>query len=107
MVVKKSLEEGFGLGVTEAMCKRLPVVASRVGGIQAQIEHRRSGILLDDPRDLAAFGAAVCEVLVDSEEARRLGATAERRVRERFQHDRHLAEWVELVGAVVPSGRVQ
>ncbi len=101
VVVKKSLEEGFGLGVTEAMWKRLPVVASRVGGIQEQIEHRRSGLLIDDPRDLEAFGAAVSEALLDRDEAGRLGAAAERRVRERFLHDRHLAEWVELFAAAV------
>jgi trehalose synthase len=101
VVVKKSLEEGFGLGVTEAMWKRLPVVASRVGGIQEQIEHRRSGLLIDDPRDLEAFGAAVREALGDRDEARRCGAAAERRVRERFLHDRHLAEWLELVAAEV------
>jgi trehalose synthase len=101
VVVKKSLEEGFGLGVTEAMWKRLPVVASRVGGIQAQIEHRQSGLLVDDARDLECFGAAVSEVLVDRDEAARLGAAAERSVRERFLHDRHLAEWIELLAAEV------
>jgi trehalose synthase len=101
VLVKKSLEEGFGLGVAEAMWKRLPVVASRVGGIQEQIEHRRSGLLIDDPRDLKAFGAAVSETLCDRDEASRLGAFAQRRVRERFVHDRHLAEWVELLAAKV------
>jgi trehalose synthase len=99
VVVKKSLEEGFGLGVTEAMWKRRPVVASRVGGIQDQIEHRRSGLLIDDPSDLEGFGAAVSEALVDREEAARFGAAAEHRVRERFLHDRHLAEWMELLAA--------
>ena len=59
MIVKKSLEEGFGLGVTEAMWKRRPVVASRVGGHQDQIQDGISGVLLDDPRDLATFGGAV------------------------------------------------
>jgi trehalose synthase len=101
VVVKKSLEEGFGLGATEAMWKRLPVVASSVGGLQEQIQHRRSGLLIDDPRDLEAFGAAVNRVLVDRGEARRLGLAAEERVRARFLHDRHLADWVELVAAEV------
>ena len=55
VIVKKSLEEGFGLGVTEAMWKRRPVVASRVGGHQDQIQDGISGVLLDDPRDLAAL----------------------------------------------------
>jgi trehalose synthase len=101
VVVKKSLEEGFGLGATEAMWKRRPVVASRVGGLQEQIVNGRSGVLLDDPTDLEAFGAAVSEMLVDGDAARRLGASARRRVRERFLHDRHLAEWLELLGSVV------
>ncbi len=51
VVVQKSLAEGFGLTVSEGCGKARPVVASRVGGIQDQIEHRTSGLLLDDPRD--------------------------------------------------------
>jgi trehalose synthase len=70
-------------------------------GIQDQIEHGYSGLLIDDPGDLEGFGAAVSEVLVDRKEAGRLGVAAERRVRERFLHDRHLAEWVELLAAEV------
>lgn len=105
VVVKKSLEEGFGLGVTEAMWKRLPVVAGRVGGIQEQIENSRHGLLIDDPRDLEGFGAAVSELLGDRDLARRLGLAAEERVRERFLHDRHLAEWVELLAAEVEEHR--
>lgn len=101
VVVKKSLEEGFGLGVTEAMWKRRAIVASRVGGIQEQIQHARSGLLLDDPRNLEAFGAAVRELLVDHETARQLGIAAQRRVQERFLHGRHLADWLELAGALV------
>ena len=57
VVVQKSLAEGFGLTVAEAMWKARPVVASRVGGIQDQIVDGESGILIDDPRDLGQFGA--------------------------------------------------
>jgi len=57
VIVQKSLAEGFGLTVAEAMWKGRPVVASRIGGIQEQIVHGVSGILLDDPRDLAASAA--------------------------------------------------
>jgi trehalose synthase len=53
VIVKKSLEEGFGLGVTEAMWKRRPVVASRVGGHRDQIQDGINGVLVDEPRDLA------------------------------------------------------
>ena len=49
VVVKKSLQEGFGLGVTEAMWKARPVVASAVGGHLEQVQHRRSGLLVAGP----------------------------------------------------------
>ena len=61
VIVKKSLQEGFGLGVTEGMWKAKPVVATRVGGHRDQIEHRRSGLLVDDPADLPGFATAVDE----------------------------------------------
>ena len=52
VIAQKSLGEGFGLTVAEAMWKARPVVASRIGGIQEQIVHGESGLLLDDPQDL-------------------------------------------------------
>ena len=58
VIVQKSLAEGFGLTVAEAMWKGRPVVASAVGGLQDQIEHGVSGELIADPRDLAGFGPA-------------------------------------------------
>jgi Glycosyl transferases group 1 len=51
VVVKKSLQEGFGLGVTEAMWKARPIVASAVGGHLEQVRHRHSGLLVADPAD--------------------------------------------------------
>ena len=73
VVVQKSLAEGFGLTVAEAMWKVRPVVASAVGGIVDQIDHGEHGLLLDDPHDLGAFGSAVEELLRDPAEAARLG----------------------------------
>jgi trehalose synthase len=58
VIVQKSLAEGFGLTVTEAMWKACPVLASRVGGIQDQIRHGHSGLLLEDPSDLVGFAGA-------------------------------------------------
>jgi trehalose synthase len=101
VVVQKSLEEGFGLTVAEAMWKRRPVVASRIGGIQDQIEHDRSGVLIDDPNDLAAFANAVRSLLDDPERARRLGSQAHRRVRERFLGPRQLAQYADLMVELV------
>jgi len=49
VVAQKSIAEGFGLTVAEAMWKARPVVASRIGGIQDQIVDGETGVLLDDP----------------------------------------------------------
>ena len=95
-MVQKSLIEGFGLTVTEPMWKAKPVVGSRVGGIQDQIVDGESGLLLDDPADLDAFGAALEKMLGDDDLARRLGDNARERVRDRYLGDRHLTQYVDL-----------
>jgi trehalose synthase len=80
VIVQKSLVEGFGLTVAEAMWKARPVLASRVGGIQDQIRHGHSGLLLEDPSDLVGFGRAVQALLTDPDRAQRMGEAAHRRV---------------------------
>jgi len=97
VVVQKSLAEGFGLTVAEAMWKARPVVASRVGGIGDQVEHGRSGVLVDDPQDLRSFGAAVVELLEDGARIERMGEAARRRVTERFLVPRQLLEQWRLI----------
>jgi trehalose synthase len=97
VVVQKSLEEGFGLTVAEAMWKSRPVVASRVGGIQDQIEHDRSGLLVDDPYDIAAFATAVRSLLDDPDRAARLGSAAHDRVCDHFLGPRQLEQYADLL----------
>jgi trehalose synthase len=80
VIVQKSLQEGFGLTVTEAMWKRRPVVASAVGGIQDQIRDGIDGILLRSPTDEHEFAAALRRVLTDHELSRRLGEAAHERI---------------------------
>jgi trehalose synthase len=96
LIVQKSLVEGFGLTVTEAMWKARPIVASAIGGIQDQITDGEQGLLLRDPRDLRAFAAALIRLLHDADESARLGATAQLRVRDEFLGDRHLEQYVDL-----------
>jgi trehalose synthase len=96
VVVQKSLAEGFGLTVAEAMWKARPVVGSRIGGIQDQIVHGRSGLLVDDPSDLRKFGRAVMRLLNDEDAAERMGQQARARVRSKFLATRHLLQWLEL-----------
>jgi trehalose synthase len=97
VVVQKSLHEGFGLTVTEAMWKGRPVVASAVGGIQDQIEDGVSGILLDDPEDTSAFARALAGLLDDPQLAGRLGEAGRERVREHFLGVRHLLKYARLI----------
>jgi trehalose synthase len=99
VVVQKSLAEGFGLTVSEAMWKGRPVVASAVGGIQDQIEDERTGYLVD-PRDLDAFGRRVAALLDDPPTAERIGGAAQARVRDHFLGPRHLEQWVDLLERV-------
>jgi trehalose synthase len=101
VVVQKSVAEGFGLTVAEAMWKARPVVASRRGGIQDQIAHGESGILIDDPLDLAAFGAAVEALIADPVRARDLGQGARERVRQRFLGTRHLIQYLDLLEELI------
>jgi trehalose synthase len=101
VVVQKSLAEGFGLTVAEAMWKGRPVVASRIGGIQNQIEHGQTGLLLDDPRDLATFGALVRELLDHPREAEVMGHRARESVRNHFLGPRHLMQYAHLMARLL------
>lgn len=101
VVVQKSIAEGFGLTVTEAMWKGRPVVASKVGGIEEQIVAGESGVLLDDPRDLEAFGTAVGGLLGDPQHAERLGLCARERVRDRFLSLRSLLDYLDVIRGVL------
>lgn len=100
IVVQKSLQEGFGLTVTEAMWKSRPVVASAVGGIQDQIRHEKEGLLLENPSDIPAFGAALQRLLEDPAFARQLGANAHRRVEEEFLGLHSLAKYAALIDRI-------
>ena len=99
VVVQKSLAEGFGLTVSEAMWKGRPVVASDVGGIQDQIEDGQTGYLVE-PTDLAAFADRVNRLLADPHDAERMGEAAQIRVRDLFLGPRHLGQYVELLESV-------
>lgn len=100
IVVQKSLYEGFGLTVTEALWKARPVIATAVGGITEQIEDSINGLLIDDPTDLEQFGRSMCLLLNDPELARRLGEAGHRTAVEHFLAPRHLSQYAELVLAL-------
>ncbi len=102
IVTQKSLAEGFGLTVSEAMWKARPVVASAVGGILDQISDGLSGMLVP-PEDLDAFAAALTRLLTDAAESRRLGQAARERVLHHYLADRQLTQWAKLFATITDT----
>ncbi len=103
IVVQKSLAEGFGLTVAEAMWKARPVVASAVGGIQDQIEDGVTGLLLEDATDLAGLGERITRLLDDPPFATGLGLRAREEVRSHFLANRHALQYVRLFAALIQA----
>jgi len=97
VVLQKSLAEGFGLTVAEAMWKARPVIASKRGGIQDQIVDGESGVLLTDPADLDAVAGAVRGLLGNQDRAAAIGTAARERVLERFLGAGHLIRYLDLL----------
>jgi trehalose synthase len=103
VVVQKSLAEGFGLTVAEAMWKARPVVASRIGGIRDQIVDGKSGLLLSDPRDGREFGNALAALVSDQARAQRIGAEAHASVQEHFLGPQHLGRYFEVISRLLAA----
>jgi len=102
VIVQKSLAEGFGLTVAEGMWKSKAVVASAVGGIAKQIEPG-TGVLLEDPADLDAFGDTLASLLERPDEIARLGQRARRHVLDGYVGDMHLIRYAKLIQSVAPG----
>jgi len=91
VIVQKSIREGFGLTVSEALWKGRPVVASAVGGIPLQVKHHYSGLLVHSVEG-AAF--AIKQLLNNPEYAGRLGENGREHVRQNFLLTRHLMDYL-------------
>ncbi|MFI5027988.1 MAG: glycosyltransferase [Solirubrobacterales bacterium] len=91
--LQKSIREGFGLTVTEALWKGRPAIAGNVGGIPLQIENGESGFLVDSPAECAE---RCLEVLADPELGKRLGRAGKEHARREFLSPRLLRDWLEL-----------
>jgi trehalose synthase len=104
VIVQKSLREGFGLTVTEAMWKRRPIVASAVGGIQDQIRDGVDGLLVYDPSNPAETAAKLRLVLSDPALGVRLGDAAYERVRTEYLSVSSLERWADLLELLVREG---
>jgi trehalose synthase len=93
VVVQKSLREGFGLTVSEALWKGRPVVGGRAGGIKLQIRDGYDGYLVDSIEECAQ---RTIDLLADPVGADALGAQGREHVRDNFLSTRELEDWLRL-----------
>lgn len=103
VIVQKSIKEGFGLTVAEALWKAKPTVASAVGGITLQVTHKYSGLLCHSV-DGAAY--AIKQLLQNSEYAKKLGENGREHVRQNFLLTRHLRDYLLLFLSLFYGGDV-
>ncbi len=102
VIVQKSVREGFGLTVSEAMWKEKPVIGGNCGGIRLQIEDGVSGFLVASPEECAD---RMVSLLSDAALAERLGTAARERVRQAFLMPRLLMDYLILMDEIVSSER--
>ncbi len=101
VIIQKSVREGFGLTVTEALWKEKPVVASDVGGISIQIVDGWNRFLLD-PKDVKGFASRIIKLLKDQKLARRMGKKEKEFVRRKFLITRLLLNYLNLLNSLTP-----
>ncbi len=104
VVLQKSLREGFGLTVTEAMWKGTPVIGGRVGGIRHQIEDGVNGLLVETIEQAAQ---RIVQLLKDRGLRERLGKKAKETVRKRFLMTRLMEEWLDLIASFEANFRLR
>jgi len=105
VVLQKSIKEGFGLTVTEALWKMKPVIAGNTGGIRIQVINHYTGLLVNTPE-----GAAnrLRYLLLNPERGKELGTAGKRLVRENFLITRHLRDYLTMFATLVhpPGDRI-
>ena len=100
VVIQKSLKEGFGLTVTEALYKGTPVVASKVGGIPLQVIDGENGFL-HSPRDLNGFSSSIIKLLKDEKLRATMGKAGKEHVKKNFLITRLMLDWLYLMNKVL------
>jgi trehalose synthase len=103
IILQKSLREGFGLTVSEALWKAKPTIASAVGGIPLQITHKYSGILTHSIEGTAQW---IKQLISAPEYARRLGINGREHVRNNYLITRHLKDYLLLFVSLMHEGDV-
>jgi len=103
VAVQNSIQEGFGLTVTEAMWKHVPVLGTRACGIRHQIRDGVDGVLVDDPADPEEVSERLDALLADPVARKRMGASAQRRAHDEFLVFGQVARWLRILAELVRS----
>ena len=103
VILQKSLKEGFGLTVSEALWKGKPTIAGAVGGIPLQIAHKYSGILTHSIEGTAQW---IKQLIGAPEFARRLGVNGREHIRNNFLITRHIKDYMLLFLSLFNEGDV-
>jgi trehalose synthase len=104
VVLQKSIREGFGLTVTEAMWKGTPVIGGKVGGIPSQIQDGVNGFLVTSIEEAAD---RIVRLLKDEDLRRRMGREARETVRKNFLLTRLVEQYLDLFNSFEPSYRLK
>ncbi len=97
-IIQKSIKEGFGLSVTEAMWKAKPVIGGNVGGIKLQIKNGKNGFLVSSPSEAAE---RIIQLLEDKKLRQRLGKEAKKTVQKHFLMPRLLRDYLKLFRSLI------
>jgi len=97
VVLQKSIREGFGLTVAEAMWKGTPVIGGNVGGIRHQIDHGENGFLVSSVEEAAK---RIVQVVKNKKLGQRLGKNAREKVRRHFLLTRYLEQYLDLFNSI-------
>ena len=102
VVLQKSLREGFGLTVAEALWKARPVIAGAVGGIPLQITNKYSGLLT---RSVQGTAHAIKQLINEPEYARKLGINGREHIKSNYLITRHIKDYLLLFISLSKNGR--
>jgi trehalose synthase len=100
VVLQKSLKEGFGLTVSEALWKGTPVIGGKVGGIRSQIIDGKNGYLVD-PLNYNQCAKKTIEILNNDKLREQMGKYGREHVKKNFLTTRHLLEWIMAIKSVM------
>ena len=104
VVLQKSIREGFGLTVSEAMWKSTPVIGGNVGGIRYQIENGINGFLVSSIEETAK---RIVQLLKDKRLRKKMGQKAKEKVKKNFLLTRYLEEYLDLFNSFEPTFKIK